>query len=259
MYYVVNLNCKFTCYVENNEYEEKIMYRLITEAYNFINNCNLSYAFCGGYAFELFANKSYRRHSDLDITLFNESRKEIIDYIVDKGWHIYEHLHSKNCLRRIMNANDDGIQNCLYIWAIKPGCSFIKIQSNSDAHDCYAFKIMDSEQKKFDFIDITFNPRKDDNFVCSVKNNITREISKATIYHGQIPYLAPEVILFFVSNPAYIESDYHRAKTNLDYKTIPPLLSEESMNWLITSIKKEYPQGNIRLEQLKKLKDKFYF
>lgn len=188
------------------------MHRLITEAYNFIHKCNVTYAFCGGYAFELFANTSYRSHSDIDITLFDESRKEIVDYFIHNGWNIYEHLHSKNCLRKITDAKDDSVQDCLYIWAIKPDCSLIKMQSIPDEHNCCCFEIVDSEQKEFDFIDITFNARKNDNFVCSAKNNITREISKAILYHGQIPYLAPEVILFFISNPAYVESDYHRAK-----------------------------------------------
>jgi len=80
--------------------------------------------------------------------------------------------------------------------------------------------------------------------------DITRDIDKAILYWENIPYLAPEVILFIISNPAYMESDYHREKSNIDFETTLPFLSEERIDWLISAIKKAYPEGNNRLEQL---------
>lgn len=231
------------------------MEQLITECYHFIKDSNLIYAFCGGYALELFANAKRRNHSDIDITLFTEDRKNIIDYILRKGWDVYEHLLSENCLRKITDSNDEGTLNGLYIWAIKPDCSFIKMEPKNCGNDMFNFEILDNQQKNFDFIDIIFNKRSGKEFVCDEGKNISREIDKAILFKNDIPFLAPEVILYIISNPAYIESDYHREKNNIDFNFIPPLLSKESMNWLINAIEKAYPQGNGRLELLRR----YYF
>ena len=230
---------------------DKVMNHLIAECYDFIKDCRLTYALCGGYALELFTNKKTRTHSDVDITLFNEDRKAIVDFVLNKGWNVYEHLHSENCLRKITNPGDERIQNCFYLWAINPDCSFFKIEPKSGVNHYFNFEILDNEQKNFDFIDIIFNDRKDGKFICNKEGDISRELNKAILYHKNIPYLAPEVILFFISNPAYIESEYHREKNNIDFASAPYSLSRESMDWLIKSIEKTYPEGNKRLDQLK--------
>lgn len=226
------------------------MNHLITECNDFIKDCGLSYAFCGGYALELFTNMQYRTHSDVDITLFAEDRKSMVDFILNKGWDVYEHLHFASCLRKITGPNDERALNCFYLWAIKPGCSFFKIEPIPDENNYFNFEILDKEQKNFDFIDLIFNTRKDGTFICNKERDITRDIDKAILYWENIPYLAPEVILFIISNPAYMESDYHREKSNIDFETTLLFLSEERIDWLISAIKKAYPEGNNRLEQL---------
>ncbi|NMS88956.1 hypothetical protein HGQ85_03370 [Clostridioides difficile] len=226
------------------------MEHLITKCYEFIKDCNLTYAFCGGYAIELFTNIKNRTHSDVDITLFSEDRKHIIDYILAKGWDVYEHLHVENCLRKITDSNDERALNCFYIWAIKPNCSFFKIEPIPYEDNLFSFEILNTEQTNFDFIDIIFNTRKNGKFICDKEKNISRELDKTILYRDNIPFLAPEVILFLIANPAYIESDYHREKNSLDFEFTSPLLSKESLEWLINSIEKAYPKGNKRLEQI---------
>lgn len=227
---------------------------LINECYDFMKESNLAYAFCGGYALELFTGEKNRTHSDLDITLFDEDKKGIIDYILSKGWEVYEPLHTENCLKKITNSSDESVANCFYIWAIKPNCTFFKIQPKICEDSIYNYEILDDEQKNFDFIDIIFNNQKDGNFFCDNDKDIRRELDKAILYNKHIPFLAPELILFFISNPAYIESDYHREKNNIDFKVTPPLLVQESLDWLINAIETAYPNGNKRLDQLKILR-----
>lgn len=229
------------------------MNSLIVECNNFIKDCGLTYAFCGGYAFELFTKTKNRSHSDIDITLFNEDRKNIIDFLLNKGWNVYEPLHSVNCLRRITDPNDESALKCLYIWAIKPDCTFINIEPKSGEDNIFNYVILNKEQLNFDFIDIIFNTKKEGCFVCDRDKNIARSLDKAILFCGEVPYLAPEVILFIISNPAYIESDYHREKNNIDWRFTPPFLQKESMDWLINSLEMKYPEGNTRLEQLRNL------
>ena len=229
------------------------MNKLIAECYDFMKDCCLTYAICGGYALELFTNTVKRAHSDVDLALFAEDRKAVIDFILNKGWKVYEPLHSQNCLREIIDSNDERVLNCFNVWAIKPDCSFFVIEPKSGENHCFNFKILDEEQKHFDFIEIIFNMKKDGEFICDEEKGISRELDKAILYRGNVPYLAPEIILFFISNPAYIESEYHKEKNNIDFEYVPYFLPKESVNWLIKAIEKAYPQGNIRLEQLKNL------
>jgi len=229
------------------------MDNILYEFNQFMQDCDLAYAVCGGYALELFTNTKYRPHSDIDITLFAEDRINIINYILSKDWDVYEYLHHKNCLKQITDTSDKGILNCLYIWAIKPNCSFFRIKPRTGEKNYYDFEILDQEQKEFDFIEIIFNEQKDGKFICDNEKNIARILDKAILHHNTIPYLAPEIILYFISNPAYIESDYHRGKTQIDFSFVPKFLSKESLDWLITAIEKAYPKNNMHIEQLKEL------
>ena len=223
---------------------------IIAECHRFLKDFEYAYAFCGGHALELFTGTSNRTHSDVDITVFTNDRKNMISYLLSKGWNVYEPLHSANRLRLMTDPNDEGTQNHLYIWAIKPDCSFIKIEPRPDSDTLFSYEILDDEQVAFDFIDIIFNTQERGKFVCDSNRGIARELDKAILYRGDIPYLAPEIILFFIANPAYIESDYHREKNNSDWKFTPPFLTNESREWLIDALRKTYPEGNRRLEEL---------
>ena len=50
------------------------MFELIAECNNYIKDCKISYAFCGGWALELFMNKRTRSHGDIDTIVFDEDR-----------------------------------------------------------------------------------------------------------------------------------------------------------------------------------------
>lgn len=156
-------------------------------------------------------------------------------------------------MKKIVDPRDDEIIDCLYLWALKPNCSLIKLEPKLGEENMFSFEITDNVQKQFDFMDITFNPQEEGLFICDRDKKIGRELNKAILFRKNIPFLAPEVILYIISNPAYIESDYHRDKNNIDFASVPPFLSKESMEWLIAAIELAYPNGNHRLAQLKLL------
>jgi len=60
--------------------------------------------------------------------------------------------------------------------------------------------------------------------------------------------LAPEIILFIISHPAYLKSDYHREKNQIDFNSTMPFLPKNSKDWLINALETAYPEG---LEQIK--------
>ena len=226
------------------------MNQLILECKDFLKDFGHTYAFCGGYALEMFTNIKKRTHSDLDITLFNKDRKNIIAYMLNRGWNVYEPMHASDSLRLITDPCDEGEMNRLYIWAMKSDCVLIGVEPKHCEDALFNYKILNKEQTRFDFIDITFNAEKDGAFICDDNKNIARALDKAILYNGDIPYLAPEIILFFIANPAYVESDYHREKNNMDWESTPAFLPEESLRWLIDALMAAYPEGNRRLDGL---------
>ena len=55
------------------------MFELITKCNSLIKDCGVPYAFCGGWALELFMNKSIRQHSDIDVIVFSDDSGAIVE------------------------------------------------------------------------------------------------------------------------------------------------------------------------------------
>jgi len=54
------------------------MHRLITEGNALFKNGGFPYYICGGFALELFTGKTMRAHSDLDISVFYENKRNVV-------------------------------------------------------------------------------------------------------------------------------------------------------------------------------------
>jgi len=241
------------------------MVKIISECNVLFNDCGFSYAICGGYALELYYGKKLRTHGDIDITVFEEDRAKSVEYMLNKGWNVYEHKadwvdnkKANSWLRLITNPNDERLPKLSVVWVLKPGCTLVEMKTKSGEKNIYDYEIKSNEQLYFDFFEINFNKRENGNFVFdsfnSQGNYITRGLDKAVLYTNDgIPYLSPEVKLFMNSHPAYLKSDYHRDKSMLDFNTIAPLLTKESRAWLINALETAYPDGLERITRLKKL------
>lgn len=232
------------------------MNNLILECNNFFKDSGLTYAFCGGYALELYLNKKIRVHGDIDISVFEDERKNIVEFISNKDWNIYGRTgHMK--LSRIMDSEDKRLIDCVQLWAIKPTCSFIKLDSVKGEENMVIYDVISDKQLYFDYIDIMINKRHNGRFICNQEKNITRELDISIMYNNSIPYLAPEIKLFFDSNPRYIELDYFKNKNRTDFESTAPFLPDDNRNWLINAIERAYPDGHKWTEELKSMKQKY--
>jgi len=235
------------------------VFELVAECNNELKDCGVPYAFCGGWALELFMHKMTRRHGDVDVVVFGEDGRTIVEFMINRGWNIYEHRldwiddSKANSYLRRTTAEDGNLPSLSGVWALKPGCSLVNIKSRPDSRDIYDYEILCDEQQKFDFMEIVFCKRKNGFYVCDEKKDIKRELEKAILHNNGIPYLAPEIILFFISDPAYQKSDYHREKSQSDYMNAAPILSKGQKDWLVSALETMYPDCNLRLEQLKML------
>ena len=230
------------------------MFELILECNDFLKECNFQYAFCGGYALELFLNKNIRSHSDIDIVIAEENTKRAVAFFLNKSWNIYVRAgHMK--LKLITDCEDKKLIDCFTVWAIKPDCTFVKLNPVNGEENTFTYDILNYEQLNLNFIEIIFYAKNTTDYICDKNENITRKFNKAILYNNSIPYLAPEIKLFFDSNPRYMELDYFKNKNRIDFASAVPFLSEESKNWLINAIEKKYPEGNKRIKQLKMLSE----
>ena len=231
--------------------------RLILECQDFLKDFGYTYAFCGGHALELFTNTINRPHADIDISIFSEDRRNIVAFMLSAGWNVFEHRFewtddkkSGNYLWSIRSADEERLSTLHGVWAIKQGSSLIEIMSRQGEGNRFDYEILNEEQLKLDFIEIIFNTRRDGKFICDEDKGIARALEKAILYNDGAPYLAPELMLFILCDPAYINSEYHKEKNRIDFNATAPLLTPESNEWLIDALKTAYPEGNERLAEL---------
>lgn len=223
------------------------MNKVILDSHELIKKSGLQYAVCGGFAIDLFLNCKIRTHTDYDITIFNEERKEIFDFMFEQGWNIYDHIWDSkgtDYLIPINSSDDERAQTVFCVWAVKPECTLMSIGPKEDGTLGYKMKIRDITNA--DFIEICFDRKDNGNFICNKELNITRPLDKAILYHNDIPYLAPEIILYHKSAPVYLTWP----KTIFDFYHTAHLLDAESREWLINALKATYPDGHEWVERM---------
>jgi len=228
------------------------MNKLILEGNNLFKNCGFPYYVCGGFALEMFAGKTMREHSDLDISVFHENKRDAARFLQNNGWSIYKRVPEPGGmggLTPINDANGSKLDEIRILWAIKPGSHLIP-KSIEGETDLYIYEILAPKQTDFNFIEIVLDHKDDGNFICGKGKNIVRELDKAILYSDGVPYMAPEIVLFLKSPQTYLTHELHREKTPADFKAIMPLLPDESRQWLINALNTAYPDGYEWLEGL---------
>jgi len=227
------------------------MNKAIYEGHDLIKKSGLPYAVCGGFAIDMFLNKATRKHTDFDITIFDENRKDILNFMFDQGWKIYEHVWDNagiDHLVAINSADEERAMKVFCVWAVKPGCTLVTIEPKDVKNNIYSWKMASGDVSTCDFIEICFDHRENDNFICNKEKNITRPLEKAILHNDGIPYLAPEVVLYHKSHPVYMAWP----KTIFDFYHASYVLNDESRDWLIQALKITYPDGHEWVERLEK-------
>lgn len=224
------------------------MFNMITltkECVEYFDNCGFDYAICGGLALDLFIDRNFRQHIDIDITVFDKDRSKVAKFLMDRQWEIYTSPRNINSLKLMSSPVDTGILTERCIYAIKPDCSLYK--KKEIGMNTFEYKL-NGIQQKFDFIDIRFNCEKNGYLVCNTNTSIQRSMEKAILYKSKIPYLSPELVLFFKAF-TYLEPAY-KVKNQIDFDTIVPLLSCESRSWLFAALKKTFVNGHNWIERI---------
>jgi len=229
-----------------------VLNKLIIEGNEIFKNCGFIHYVCGGFALELFAGKTLRAHSDLDISVFHENKRDVVAFLQKDGWSMYKRVFepgSMGGITPIVNENASKLDEIQIIWAIKPG-THLRPKLRDGETDLYDFEILANEQTGFNFIEIVLDHKDGNNFVCGKGKSVVRELDKAILYSEGVPYMAPEVVLFLKSHQSYLTHELHKEKTPADFRVIMPLLPDESRDWLFRAIDAAYPNGYEWLEGL---------
>jgi len=217
------------------------MNSLIIECNEFLRQSGFEYAFCGGYALDLYLGKATRLHGDIDVSVYWKDRNKIINFMMSEGWMVYEalgggeiHLIKDVCEQKLKKRN---------IFCVKAGCAFFKAKFIGD--NIYQHEIEHTEQKNFDYIEFLFNERTDSEFIYARNEKIRRKLSKAILYKNNMPYFAPELVLLYKS------TDLTRAENRSDFANVIQVLPEENKKWLISALAEAFPNRHEWTERLK--------
>jgi len=228
------------------------MHKIIPQAHELFKNSGFDYCVCGGFALDMHAGKELRKHGDFDICVFREDKQKVLRFLQDNNWPVYARTALKEFFL-VTRPGDERLAELNNMWAVKPG-SFADMYLMEGSDNVYTYKIIEPRLQGFDFIEISFDERDGDGFAADTHDGkgtkITRALGKAVLYKDGIPYMAPELILFFKAHPFNMEHEYLRPKTQHDFPAVLPLLDDEQRGWLMGAIRTAYPDGFPWLEGL---------
>jgi len=218
------------------------MDKQILQAQEIFKGCGFEYAICGGFALDMFVGKQLRDHGDFDMCFFKEDRQRVLQFLMDREWPIYGRFWEENkpitqyLFYKIEDLNDPELEKCGF-WAVKPGGWAEMYPLERANKNLYSYKMHEPRLSSFVFIEVGFDNKEGDNYVVHDNPKVTRPMSKAIMYADGIPYLAPEIILFFKTDKFSATHPYLKPKMETDFKAVMPLLSDEQKSWLKNAIK----------------------
>lgn len=217
------------------------MCKLVKKTRAILQPANFDWCICGGFAIDLFHGAETRKHIDVDVCAFWENRNDIIMFMKNKGWTVYEPCGNDK-IHLISDINDQKILKN-NIFCVKTGnTSFHVTDLGDDMFNCTIDRV---EPNDLDFLEFLFNRRDNDNFIYGRNPDIKRGLSKAIFRSGNIPYLSPEITLLYKSTNTD-NADYQH-----DFDITFNKMDAESKMWLIDSLKVCFPQGHKWLQWVK--------
>jgi len=231
---------------------------VILQANNLFKTAGFDYAICGGFAFDMFADKELRTHGDFDISVFKENKQAAVKFMQQNNWTVYGRFMevgkpaTQYLFYKIEDITHSFWDDCRNMWAIKPNClpEMYKFHRLQGEVEVYSYKPCEWCVRNLEFIELEIDAREGDDFVLQENPRVTLPLEKAILYRDGVPYLAPEMVLFYKSDKFSSEHPFVKPKTEADFKTIMPLLSSESKEWLINAINVAYPDGHGWLDGL---------
>jgi hypothetical protein len=172
------------------------------------------WAFCGGWAIDLFLNRATRSHKDVDVAIFRRDQLAIRSYLVARGWTLEKAIDGK-----------------LFPWMED---EFIELP-------VHAIWCKNSAHVP-DFFELLFNEVDRSQLVFRRDRSITLPRALLRSESG-LPILAPELVML------YKAKDFSSEVNASDFAAVLPHLNQERRVWLAHALEKVHP-GHPWVKQL---------
>lgn len=211
------------------------MNQLLEEANRMLIGHGFDYAFCGGYAIDLFLGYESRKHGDIDVLAYWPDRDAIILYMQSLGFQIYEMLGGGKAHHITDLQDQQRVKR--NIFCCKNECELVDIWKTEE-NEVYNVDFHHIGQSQLNFIEFLFNDRTDSEFLYARDHNVKRKLQDAILSNQDMPYLAPEICLLYKS------TDTEREGYQQDYQLASSRMDREQLAWLNKALYDIYPQGH---------------
>lgn len=207
---------------------------LLEDLKSFLSAAPFSWAVCGGFALDLFLNRTVREHGDMDLCVFETDRDAILRYVRSADWQIYE-FRGMGKVRPLGpgTAGEPGRN----LMCLRDGCDLVKFYPCED-EGLFYHEFFHTGLREFHYLEFIFSDAAAGQLVVNQEAGLRRELTAAILCRDGLPYLAPEVALL------YKASNWEDPAYQLDYAAVSPYLSVEQQTWFRTGLARLYPDGH---------------
>ena len=213
---------------------------LLKQANELLQNHGFEYAFCGGWAIDLFIGKETRKHGDIDIFAYWQERDTIIEYMQSKGFQVYEMMGGGKA-HHITDIQDQ-LKWKRNIFCFTQDCEMVRLSETDESGICLVdFKHIG--QTKLNFIEFLFNNKDASDLLYARNHDVKLSLPDAFLIRDGLPYLAPEMCLLYKS------TDTEREGYQNDFDNAMSCMDLRQKHWLEDALAVMYPEGHKGLQE----------
>jgi hypothetical protein len=234
-------------------------------------NANFTWGVCGGLAIDFFVDKHTRDHKDIDLFSYYEDRNNIINFMLQNGWRVFEACGG-GIQHELTEPNSEDIRLSLYcMQASNNDYSFIQCSTKDleifryrkDAltikylEELYrsdtnmGYMVHDEKiQTKLDYIEFLFSDHSQK--MLRYVDNAEAEIvwDNAILNRDGILYMCPEMVLLYKTGivdrlKKSQDKNYHiyKSECRSDFASALCLMNEVQRKWLKAALISTYPDA----------------
>ena len=174
------------------------------------------WAFCGGWAVDLFLQRLTREHEDVDVAVLRQDQLRVQSHLQSRGWDLQKVERGRRAAWR--------------------SGEFLELP----VHEIHC----GNPEHSPGHIEILLNESADANFVFRRDGRVRRRLSKAVLRTpGGLPFLAPELILLYKAGDPGDRNDRNEA----DFLALASHLESGQREWLRAALGTLYP-GHVWLD-----------
>lgn len=200
----------------------------------FLSDCAFPWAVCGGFALDLFMNRTLRVHGDIDLCVFEADRAAILQYMLNAGWQVYE-FRGMGKVRLLMPGMES--ESGRNLMCLKDGCDLVKFYP-CEEDGMFYHEFFHTGIAEFQYLEFLFGEASAAHLIVNRERGLRRELEKAILRRDGLPYLAPEIALL------YKASNWENPNYQLDFAAVYPHLRDEQRLWFQDGLIQLYPDGH---------------